>query len=784
MKKVLGIAITLLLCFVSLVGAATTPTNFEKLLFKRHLKEYSCKLVYPSLRHEKPDLAKYDMNNLKAKIILDLTQNTTNYQYLSEFINENPDLAPSVDCFAKMAREKQKFEVLQNNKFDFRAADEINERAVSSGEMPFVGLGEWILFKYSFNLPPDKYDLISKISKNGNQIGKAINDEYALIAYDYRSITDKDTLLKLGPSVIGRSEALITGNDAGLNDSNIQDLYVMAGNCRVGLDLDLSTTPREVVAKYYVDYIKRVYARANIPRYKFYSLYAVTQMLESVQKYEELLDFYLVVKNDTLDKIDVLYNLRIVVLICKIIIEKCPVKEEYFKLGKENCDLLIIYSDKLDIITPDQREIVKQIYRFGYHTELYAKYQFFNEAVNQLDIVIASPPPPPTTDSNWISIYNDIHQQAITRREQLLPSAVYIKTDKEKIVCNVDDKTTTFTAEAVNGLGAPAPYKIKAILDNPEIAEINIFPSKSKGKSTYSVKIKNYGECNITLTVVTKKSDASNPIPPKVIPLHAYRAYVAEASFVENGEYIKLKEPVKNGNSYVDQDITSPEYKYDGINLPIIKCVALERKSNPKFTAKIKILAKNTISKINVKVWVINADDTISSPTEYTALTPNEDDKRFFTVSFMLKYFSNNSSIRIGYEIYSITYKSDTGDIVDDRCQFDGNSGPIPLYYAWKKTLSEPAYKEIAQLASGWVIGLGDLTSEKNIVDELYKGWTYKKLPQNIFYYSPVKLKAIKNEEEYVRDMIINNFGECAECAYVFKYWFFHDLVAKIPSFY
>lgn len=415
-KKAFILAILLVVIIVSSAKAAE-QIDVEKIMFKRLLKEYACKLIYPSLRHEKPELAKYDLSNLKMKIIIDLSQNSKNYGYLKEFINENPDFTEGIDYLIKILHEKQKFEYLQNNKLDFYKAEELINYNASTVKRSILGLGEWITFKYSFNLPPDKYSFINKVYKTT----KDINEEYGLILFDYRNITDKETLLKLGPSIIERSEKLLTGKDDGLNDSNAQDLFVMAGNCRVGLDLDLTTTPREVVARHYVDYIKKVYVNISIPKYKFCSLYAVAQMLESVQKYEELLAYELNLKKDILDKIDVLYNLRIVVLICKIIIEKCPVKQEYFEIGKENCSQLLIFADQLDIITSDQKDILKQVYRFGYHTELYAKYKYYNEAVNQLDIVIASPFPPPTTDSGWIDIYNDIHTRSVTRREQIVP---------------------------------------------------------------------------------------------------------------------------------------------------------------------------------------------------------------------------------------------------------------------------------------------------------------------------------------------------------------------------
>lgn len=508
---------------------ASGQFDIEKTMFNRHLKEYACKLIYPSLRHEKPELAKYDMSNLKAKIILDLNQNSRNYSYLKEFMNENPDFTKGLDYFVEIIHEKQKFEALQNNKFDFHKTEELTNYNASSGEKPFVGLGEWILFKYSFNLPPEKFDFINPNNKY-IKTSKGVNEECSIILSDYRNITDKDTLIKLGPSIIERSEKLLTGEDDNLYESNAQDLYVAAGNCRVGLDLDLSTTPREVVAKYYVDYIKRIYVRVKVPHYKYNSLFAVIQMLESVQKYDDLLEYALNVKKDVYVQLQNMLQVRLSILICRLVVEKCPNKPEYFNVGKTNYKDLLIGIDEMDGYGLEEKRMLKLYFQMTLSAELYEKYLLHNEAVNDLDIVIASPPPVIPSKKgaaeDWADFHKDLIKQATTRRDQIIPMVdikiefvgsesntvkkVYANyKNQDKNLCEFAMKLTTKTGNVI-----PKSFSIVLSYDDQvdkDFADVKTFFDKYKIDSLRGEK---YGFINGNETF---KTIAINDINENVI---------------------------------------------------------------------------------------------------------------------------------------------------------------------------------------------------------------------------------------------------------------------------
>jgi hypothetical protein len=791
MKKYL-ILLFLWIVFLPTILCATELPMTEQLFFKSQLKEYACKIIDPSLRHENSQLATLDVKNLQDKIFRKLTSSEEHLKVFKKFIIENIWTAKVLSSFKKDLLDKQKFESLNNipheiidfsdfNNFDFPS---------SSTSKTNIILIDKFLYKSSFNSLTNT----TKFSEKHNNIyasaSKNLEQEYNEIYLDRQKITDEETLKKYGPSVIERSEKILYGNDDSLRLDYALSLIDMAGVCRTLLQYG-TDLPKPTLRKYLLDYCKSIYESVPLFHYKYAAVLGVLNLLEADKKYDDMLAYARKVKNEIFEQLIIDYKRDIVFKICYIIVYLCEPKQEYLEIGKENCyqlNNLIDISDGPYYPTPEHKRMSKLTYTFYLTSKLYAKYNCYNEEMNELDIILNSPPP---TISEFVSMHKELVNNAKTRKAEIAPFVIYIKTDKEKIISDLGEKTTNLKVEVVNGNGQPVSYSISAISDNPEIAEIlggPVAKRKNKITETFSIRFKNFGACNIKITATGKSTFAFSTLV-KTIPLHLYKIHLSEASFVSNGStYIKLKEIIKTGvDTYIDQEITSPEYKNDGTNLSIIKPVALIKNTTPDFNVKFKILFQHPISIIKIRIWARADNEEVPPVEDFIEVKPDNADPSLFSVKCkMLKDFSNNNicskQIYLNYQISTIVYQNESGTQTDNCALAGLTHDKIPFYYSWKKPLNEPVYERIAYFASNWAT---NADGEKNIVDELYKGWTLKKAPEHEYNFSATKI--IKNwddEEDALTQIITEEYGQCRVMSYFFKNLCnFHGINIKIVIF-
>ena len=777
MKKYL-ILLFLWIVFLPTILCATELPMTEQLFFKSQLKEYACKIIDPSLRHENSQLANLDIINLQDKIFKKLTSSEEHLKVFKKFIIENIWTAKVLSSFKKDLLDKQKFESLNNiphETIDFSDFNNFDFPSSSTSKTNIILIDKF-LYKSSFNSLTNTINFSEKHNNIYTSASKNLEQEYNEIYLDRQKITDEETLKKYGPSVIERSEKILYGNDDSLRLDYALSLIDMAGVCRTLLQYG-TDLPKPTLRKYLLDYCKSIYESVPLFHYKYAAVLGVLNLLEADKKYDDMLAYARKVKNEIFEQLIIDYKRDIVYKICYIIVYLCEPKQEYLEIGKENCyqlNDLIDISDGPYYPTPEHKRMRKLTYTFYLTSKLYAKYNCYNEEMNELDIILNSPPP---TISEFVSMHKELVNNAKTRKAEIAPFVIYIKTDKEKIISDLGEKTTNLKVEVVNGNGQPVSYSISAISDNPEIAEIlggPVAKRKNKITETFSIRFKNFGACNIKITATGKSTFAFSTLV-KTIPLHLYKIHLSEASFVSNGStYIKLKEIIKTGvDTYIDQEITSPEYKNDGTNLSIIKPVALIKNTTPDFNVKFKILYQHPISIIKIRIWARADNEEVPPVEDFIEVKPDNADPSLFSVKCkMLKDFSNNNicskQIYLNYQISTIVYQNESGTQTDNCALAGLTHDKIPFYYSWKKPLNEPVYERIAYFASNWAT---NADGEKNIIDELYKGWTLKKDLQHEYYYSNKKLKTKQEDLEgpALKQVITENFGECSTLSYFFK---------------
>jgi len=791
MKKLLLSLLIIGFLFPYNLFAAELPLT-EKLLFNRQLKEFASKILLPEIRHPNPNQANIDIKNLQEIITEKVLNSQEHLIELKNFIIHNVLFSSVFKEFNKSICDKIKFDSLQFQNKDLNLLNDLESSYNFRGDKkPQITLSEKLLFKSSFNSSLHRplfhtkkpYTFISS---------KDLQQEFSFIVADYQKITDVDTLNKYGPSVVERSEKILLGTDDTLALDNVVYLIEMSGNCDIALKYG-SSIPQDLIRKYFLEYINKIYNRAVIVNYKYCLWYYATRVYDSAKKYDELVEYSVNIKKDIFEKLNYDNKFSMTTLIGYCVTYYCEAKEKFYEIGKENCIQtinLVEFTNNAYYPTPEDKRILKLNYRLRLTAEFYAKYKQYNEAISELDIIINSPPP---TSGNAADLYKDIIANAKKRKNELLPLSSYIKTDKEKIIFNTNDKLTDLKVEVIEGNNQSSSFLITAVSDNNEIAEIINTPAivaKKNNTKIFNLKLKNFGECKIKITATSKNTSQKITLI-KDIPVHGYTVYLNEVNFVKNGSpYIKLKELIQTGtDTYVDQEIISPEYKHDGNNLPIIKPVALEKNTVPNFDVKFKILYRYPISAIKARAWARAKDEEIPTVEDFVEIKPDPTDSSLFILKCKLtKDFSNNNicakQISINYQISTIVYQNESGTQTDTNCNFANLTNEIPFYYSWKKPLNEPVYKEIAYFSSSWATNADD---EKNIVDELYKGWTLKKSLEHKYYYSDKKLEFKYDdnpEENALKQIISQKYGQCEKLSFFFKNLCnFHGISVNVVKF-
>lgn len=545
MKRSLFILLFVSFLFPLSLYAAELPIT-EKLLFDRQLKEYACKIIFSEVRHSDPNQAITDIKNLQEIITEKVLNSPEHLTELKNFIIHNLLFSAAFKEFKKSISDKIKFDSLQCNN-EHSGLSDLDLNNISTDKKPQLTLAEKLLFKSSFNSSLHRLLVPTKKSYTFNP-SKDIQQDYSLIVADYQKITDINTLNQYGPSVVERSEKILLGSDDTLILDNVVYLIEMSGNCHIALTYGTSI-PQDMKQKYFLEYINKLYTNAKVVNYKYCMWYASTRIYDSMKKYDELVEYSVKIKKEIFEQLnnDMKFSMAFTIGYC--ITYYCEAKDKFYEIGLENCNLalnLVEYTNNPYYPTPEDKRILKLNYRLRLTAEFYAKYKQYNEAIAELDIIINSPPP---ASGNTADLYKDIIANAKKRKNELLPLATYIKTDKEKIISNLYDKSTDLKVEIIDG-NAQNAYNITATSDNTEVAEvINVptFNSKKSNSKIFNIKLKNAGECNI-IVIATSKSAFSKSSITKKVPLHTYSVLLSEASFVKNGPpYIKLKEVIETG---------------------------------------------------------------------------------------------------------------------------------------------------------------------------------------------------------------------------------------------
>jgi len=149
MKKYLILLFLWIVFLPNILYANELPMT-EQLFFKSQLKEYACKIIDPSLRHENSQLAALDIKNLQEKIFRKLTGSEEHLKVFKKFIIENIWTVNIFSFFQKNLIDKQKFESLNNNLTEIiDITDSSNLESFNSKAN--IVLFDKFLYKLSFN---------------------------------------------------------------------------------------------------------------------------------------------------------------------------------------------------------------------------------------------------------------------------------------------------------------------------------------------------------------------------------------------------------------------------------------------------------------------------------------------------------------------------------------------------------------------------------------------------------------------------------------------------------
>ena len=403
--------------------AAELPMT-EQLFFKSQLKEYACKIIDPSLRHENSQLATLDIKNLQEKIFIKLKNSEEHLKIFKKFIIENIWTAKVFSSFKKDLLDKQKFEYLNNIPHEIIDFSDLNNIEPLNAKANII-LFDKFLYKSSFNSTINMPKSSEKQPQTYVSASKNLEQEYYEITRDTQNITDEESLKKYGPPVIERSEKILFGNDDSLRLDYASNLIYYAGICRILLKHGMNL-PEATKRKYLLEYSTiNIYEKVPLYNYKYAAFLFNLNILEADKKYDDMLAFALKVKKEIYEQLIIDLKYDLVFKINYLIVYFCETKPERFEIGKENCYLLINLVDFINspyYPTSEHKRVLKLTYTFRFTAELYAKYKYYNEAIYELDFVITSPPPViiPTI-RDLAETHRELVAEAKKRKLELIP---------------------------------------------------------------------------------------------------------------------------------------------------------------------------------------------------------------------------------------------------------------------------------------------------------------------------------------------------------------------------
>lgn len=356
----------------------------DKLDFRLKMKEYACKIYYPDLRNANPAVFKRDIENLQKNILKKISKSSEYYNEYAKFINDTPSISAAFTNFNKSIQQKNKFEMLekqtQSMPYNVPKINNLNSQKYKPT------LAEKMLFEFNYNT--NSKDTGSNVAK----VNPETIQKYQNILNEFKQIDDVETLKQKGPAIIAQSEDILTSKDEELDSlTQVENLVTISGLCSVRLSIDWEGTDTPTIKKHVIEYIKRIYEKATVIRYKYFIGLAVSHANEGLDLYGEAFIFCYKMKEELINKLCWDDKTELLLKIADELTRKCSKDELYMKISV-SCYRLYVQEVDNDPNSDTQNKIIKKLQTLIYGlVSTYELYEKYIEAISVLDEVITAP---------------------------------------------------------------------------------------------------------------------------------------------------------------------------------------------------------------------------------------------------------------------------------------------------------------------------------------------------------------------------------------------------------
>ena len=412
MKRAFLTFIITFLLLNSIVYALNGLSPFNKFNFHVLLNEYICKSSDNALIFKNKEIHNRDLSNIKKAIYEKVIESELYYNEYVVFLNENKRVSPLFYDINSRISQKRKFDLLQSESKNIavQSLPRSSIRPISHTS----SFKDHIFYSFSLNLLPE--NILTKNDASDDSGLTAAQKEYMAIGELIVKIEDLATLREYGPSIILRSENLMSGNDNSLNGKAITHMLRTCGVIKVALNgsvlmNDVNLDNPEAFDQF-IEYVKSAYSKINLTDYKVAAMLFVYEAYEYPQKYVESLEFMLNAKNDVYSNVTEDLKFYIAFYIGQLAC-KCPIDKKYYEIGLEHFNMVLELIGNPPIeakrFTPEQITDLMISLQLNGYSVLYEKYQKYEDAIKALDYVIKNTP---EMDFN--------HKQAVERKNKIL----------------------------------------------------------------------------------------------------------------------------------------------------------------------------------------------------------------------------------------------------------------------------------------------------------------------------------------------------------------------------
>ncbi len=259
-RAFLTIIITFLL-LSSIAYALNGLSKFNKFNFHVLLNEYICKSSDNALILKNKEIHNRDLSNIKKSIYEKVIKSEFYYNEYVIFLNENKHVSPLFYDINSRISQKRKFDLLQSESKNI--AVQSLPRSSSRPILHTSSFKDRIFYSFSLNLLPE--NILNKNDASDDSGLTAAQKEYMAIGELMVKIEDLSTLREHGPSIILRSENLMSGNDNSLNGKAITHMLRTCGVIKVALNgsvpmNDVNLDNPEAFDQF-IEYVKSAYSK-------------------------------------------------------------------------------------------------------------------------------------------------------------------------------------------------------------------------------------------------------------------------------------------------------------------------------------------------------------------------------------------------------------------------------------------------------------------------------------------------------------------------------------------